>query len=134
MIVITPLLALAIVQLGLNMARIGSQGVGGVFVDYKQGLGTLAQVEYSQGSITTAPTTMSIRQKDVFALQFPHYQSTIDMLQDRSNEDGVYIAGTYIQYFLDNQKNTRLDNLLTNLRRLMSDGDVCATSLRIQDQ
>jgi hypothetical protein len=47
--------------------------------------------------------------KNVFDLQFPHYNKFIEYTKDRDNEDGVLIAGTYMQYFLDNQYNIKND-------------------------
>ncbi|HCY21349.1 TPA: hypothetical protein DIC40_05915 [Patescibacteria group bacterium] len=47
--------------------------------------------------------------KDVFDLQFPHYNKFIELVKERKDEDGVFIAGTYIQYFLHNQRNIKQD-------------------------
>lgn len=73
-------------------------------------------------------------QKDVFDLQFPHYNTVINHLQDRADEDGVMIAGTYLQYFLDNQTNITLDGMLSRFARTVSDNDSCNTYKRLQNQ
>jgi hypothetical protein len=45
--------------------------------------------------------------KDVFDMQFPHYNKFLEATKDRKNTDGVLVAGTYIQYFMKNQHNIR---------------------------
>lgn len=51
----------------------------------------------------------------MFHEQFGHYQAFLDHTQDRANEEGILIAGTYLQYFLDNQHNIVSDGMLTTL-------------------
>lgn len=70
--------------------------------------------------------------KDVFDLQFPHYNKFIEYTKDRKNEDGVLIAGTYMQYFLDNQHNLKNDGMLNRFREQGSDGNLCKTYQRIK--
>ena len=53
--------------------------------------------------------------KDVFNAQFGHYNNFINHVKDRKNDEGVLIAGTYLQYFLGNQNNILADGLLTEL-------------------
>ena len=45
----------------------------------------------------------------------------------------ILIAGTYIQYFLHNQKNITLDGLLSQLREQMSDYNSCKTYHRLKN-
>jgi hypothetical protein len=52
------------------------------------------------------------KRKDVFDLQFPHYNKFIELVKEREDNDGVLVAGTYIQYFLHNQKNLKQDGML----------------------
>ena len=52
--------------------------------------------------------------QDVFNLQFGHYNAFINHVKERKSSDGVLIAGTYLQYFLDNQNNIYADGLLTS--------------------
>ncbi len=70
--------------------------------------------------------------KDVFDLQFPHYNKFIEYTKERKNEDGVLIAGTYMQYFLDNQRNIKNDGMLARFREQGSDGNLCKTYQRIK--
>lgn len=70
-------------------------------------------------------------QKDVFDLQFPHYNKFINYVKDRKNTDGVLIAGTYMQYFLANQHNLRSDGMLQRFREEMSDGNLCKSYQRL---
>jgi hypothetical protein len=49
----------------------------------------------------------------VFDVQFGNYNDFINYVKDRKDEDGVLVAGTYIQYFLNNQNNLFGDGLLT---------------------
>jgi len=72
-------------------------------------------------------------QKDVFDLQFPHYNKFIDYVKNRKNTDGVLIAGTYMGYFLDNQHNIRNDGMLDRFREQNSDGNMCKSYQRLRD-
>lgn len=71
--------------------------------------------------------------KDVFDLQFPHYNKFIDYTADRDNKDGVLIAGTYIQYFLKNQYNLKADGMLDRFREQTSDNNECKSYKRLQN-
>lgn len=51
---------------------------------------------------------------DVFNLQFGHYNSFINAVANRKDDEGILIAGTYLQYFLPNQHNIFSDGLLTS--------------------
>lgn len=72
--------------------------------------------------------------KDVFSLQFGHYNSVISILDARSDDDGVIIAGTYLPYFLTKQVNLVSDGFLVDLWKNLSDNDPCNTYLRLVDQ
>lgn len=58
----------------------------------------------------------------------------MDRLNQRGDGKGAFIAGTYLQYFITNQKNIDQDNLLGSLRKKMSDNDPCAAYLRLQQE
>jgi hypothetical protein len=58
----------------------------------------------------------------------------MDYIADRKDEDGVLIAGTYLQYFLSNQNNIVSDGLLTEFWKRGSDENTCNLSLRLQDK
>ncbi len=71
--------------------------------------------------------------KDVFDLQFPHYNKLIDTIKDRPDTDGVLIAGTYIQYFLKNQHNIKFDGMLDWFWTETSDDNSCKSYQRLQE-
>jgi hypothetical protein len=67
----------------------------------------------SAGMVNTIDDTLAQRQElaipytrdKVFDLQFSHYNKFINHVKERPDEHGVSIAGTYLQYFLHNQRN-----------------------------
>jgi len=69
-------------------------------------------------------------QQDVFDMQFPHYNKFINYVKDRDPADGVSINGTYLQYFLHEQRNVGK----ANIYYLTSDGDTCLSYLRFKDE
>lgn len=71
--------------------------------------------------------------KDVFDLQFPHYNKFIEHVKDRPDTDGVLIAGTYIQYFLRNQRNIKADGMLSRFWEQNSDGNMCKSYQRLKN-
>lgn len=78
-------------------------------------------------------TKASYGRKNVFDLQFPHYNKFIEYVKERSDTDGILIAGTYIQYFLHNQRNIRGDGMLNRFREENSDGDMCKSYQRLKN-
>jgi hypothetical protein len=119
------------IQLFLNFFRISSQGANGPFVWYKGNIGR--ETQFSDTLETKMKTKYGYTMKNVFDLQFPQYNSIINALKDRKDEDGVIVAGTYIQYFLDNQWNLKGDGMLTEFRVKASDGDPCKTYRRLKN-
>ncbi|MEI7562713.1 MAG: hypothetical protein WCJ39_03180 [bacterium] len=71
--------------------------------------------------------------KNVFDLQFPHYNGFIEYVAKRNDSDGVLIAGTYMQYFLKNQHNLRLDGMLDRFWKETSDSNLCKSYQRLQN-
>ncbi len=130
MIIFIILWIFVVLQLFLNFLRITSQGASGPFSLYK---GSFKKVQIV-GDKGERFVNQAYTAKSVFDLQFPQYNAIIHHLQDRKDEDGVLIAGTYIQYFLDNQKNVRLDGMLDRLWRKMSDRDPCKTYRRLKNE
>lgn len=120
------LLLRSFIQILMNFIRISSQWGGGPFVRYKMWVGNQQIIEdnLSQWSELTIPYT----RKNVFDLQFAHYNKFIEYTKSRTNEDGVSIAGTYLQYFLHNQHNVGS----ANIYNLTSDGNTCKSYLRFQ--
>ncbi len=116
------------VQWFMNSMRIASQGASGPFVWYKQSV--WQTVEYSNQLVPSESFKIGYNWKDVFDLQFPHYNKFVEYVKDRPDEDGVHIEGTYLQYFLDNQHNLGS----VDLAYLLSDGDTCKWYLRIVDK
>jgi hypothetical protein len=110
--------------------RISSQGGGGPFLRYRMNNGKAIEItsDLQQKEIITS----NYGRKDVFDLQFPHYNKFIEYVQERKNEDGVLIAGTYIQYFLGNQYNLKNDGMLSWFREQTSDGNMCKSYQRIK--
>jgi len=120
-----------VIQLFFNFIRISSQGVGGPFARYRMSIGTTTEIDDSlqQKEITKNWYGW----KDVFDLQFPHYNKFINYVENRKNEDGVLIAGTYVQYFLKNQWNITMDGMLSSFWEMASDGDSCKTVQRLKN-
>jgi hypothetical protein len=94
-----------VIQLFLNFFRISSQGASGPFVWYKGNVGN--ETQFSETLTAQTKIKYGYTMKNVFDLQFPQYNAIINALKDRNNEDGIVVAGTYIQYFLDNQWNLK---------------------------
>jgi len=118
-------------QLILNFSRIASQGAAGPFVWYKENVGR--EYYYDENLQGKERKKYGYGEKDIFDLQFPQYNSIISYLKERNNEDGVTIAGTYIQYFLDNQQNLKMDALLLDFAEQTSDGDLCKSYRRLRN-
>jgi hypothetical protein len=120
-----------LIQLVLNFFRISSQGANGPFVWYKGNIGR--ETQFSDTLEAKTKTKYGYTMKNVFDLQFPQYNPIINALKDRKNEDGVVIAGTYIQYFLENQWNLQGDGMLTEFWVKSSDGNLCKTYRRLKN-
>jgi hypothetical protein len=119
------------IQVYLNFFRISSQGANGPFVWYKGNVGQ--ETEVTDTLEMKTKIAYGYTMKNVFNLQFPQYNAIITALKDRKNEDGVIIAGTYSQYFLDNQRNVKLDGMLMSFWVNASDGNICKTYRRLKD-
>jgi len=70
--------------------------------------------------------------KDVFDMQFNHYNKFIRVANSRKEDEGVFIWWTYMRYFINNQKNVYYDHMLVKLWEWLSDGDMCKSYLRIR--
>lgn len=125
-VVICLLVFWSAIQIIMNFVRISSQGGWGPFVRYKMSAGIHNTIEntLAQKQELTIPYTRN----KVFDLQFAHYNKFIAHVKDRPDNHGVTIAGTYLQYFLHNQKNVGS----AYLYGLMSDGNTCKSYLRFQ--
>jgi len=121
-----------IVQMFFNLIRISSQWASGPFLWFKQSVGKVTEVADDLRIEENVKIWYS--QKDVFDLQFPHYNKFIEHTKNRNDNDGVLIAGTYLQYFLDNQKNIKFDGGLSWFWEQWSDENVCKMYQRIRSE
>ncbi len=122
-------------QWSLNITRIAKQWGWWPFVYYKQWVGVSSPIAITNWSLSqTRETNSHYGREEVFNLQFSHYNPLLALDKSRKSGDGMYIAGTYAQYFMNNQQWIRYDWLVTGLRRLMSDEDVCASYLRLKER
>ncbi len=116
----------------LNAVRIASQASEGPFAEYKS---NVSQTQWITDELEyTIKTSYSFDAQDIFALQFGQYQPFMEAVAQRKDEEGVLIAGTYLQYFLKNQKNLRMDGMLTRLREEMSDFNSCRAYQRLKNE
>jgi len=122
----------ALIQFVLNFVRISSQWGGGPFLRYRMNHGK--NIEITTTLQQKEVVTPGYGRKDVFDLQFPHYNKFIDHTKTRKNDEGVLIAGTYLQYFLHNQRNILMDGMLAGFREQASDGNLCKTYQRLQNK
>lgn len=124
-------------QLILNMIRIASQWWSGAFIQYKTNYGRHTEFVLDQTTWRIAPVTKNwfgFGADDVFALQFPHYKKIIDLANERSSDEWLFIAWTYLRYFIEDQSYIKYDQFLKWLWKQFSDGDACKTYLRLKDQ
>ncbi len=116
----------------LNAVRIASQASEGPFAEYKS---NVSQTQWITDELEyTIKTSYSFDAQDIFALQFGQYQPFMEAIAQRKDEEGVLIAGTYLQYFLKNQKNLRMDGMLTRLREEISDFNSCRAYQRLKNE
>jgi hypothetical protein len=121
------------VQLLLNFIRIGSQGGWGIFVQYKTANARSNDIDEQLQPKNTI--NYGVSGKDIFNLQFPHYNKTINAIDaNPQSKEAVLIAGTYMPYFLFNQYNIISDGFLTMMWEWFSDGNVCRSYLRLKDK
>ena len=121
----------AIVQFFYNFIRIASQWSSEPFLWFKQSV--WREQIISDNLTSDTKTKIWYSQKDVFDLQFPQYNQFIEYVKDRKDEDWVLIAWTYLQYFLDNQKNLLLDWSLGRFWEQWSDWDTCKMYQRLKN-
>ena len=121
-----------LVQMFFNLIRISSQWASWPFLWFKQSVGKVTEV--TDDLRIEEKVKIWYSQKDVFDLQFPHYNKFIEYTKDRDDKDGVLIAGTYLQYFLDNQKNLKSDGWLAWFWEQWSDENTCKMYQRIKSE
>lgn len=122
-----------LIQLVLNFIRIGSQGGGWIFVQYKTANGIITNI--TEQLTTQQKIKYGLSGKDIFDMQFPHYNKTIAAIDaNPENREAVLIAGTYMPYFIRNQYNLINDGFLMSLWEWFSDEDICRSYLRLKDK
>ena len=121
-----------VIQMFFNLIRISSQWATWPFLWFKQSIGKVNEV--TNDLRVEEKTKIWYSQKDVFDLQFPHYNQFIEYTKDRDNNDGVLIAGTYLQYFLNNQRNLKFDGMLAWFWEQWSDENACKTYHRLRSE
>lgn len=119
-------------QFVLNFIRISSQWAGWPFLRYR--MNVWQSVEYNDVLQWQEVLKYWYWWKDVFDLQFPHYNKFINLTEDREDSNWVLIAWTYIQYFLKNQRNLKLDWMLSRFWEEASDNDSCKTYHRLKNE
>ena len=120
------------IQFFLNLIRITSQGAFQDFSLYKGNVGEINY--YNEKWELETRKKIWYNEEDIFNLQFSQYNSLLHYLQNRKDEDWVLIAGTYIQYFLKNQKNVVFDYMLADLWKELSDWDPCKSYRRLKNK
>ena len=126
------------IQIIFNFIRISSQWANSVFVRYKWNVGSVQVINDNLETTNSKwePITKKLYGywwKNIFDLQFAHYNPIIKALADRKDEDGVIVAWTYIQYFLWNQRNVKSDWMLMDFWRKTSDWNLCKTYRRLRN-
>lgn len=131
-IIIWLLVLWGLIQLMLNLVRIASQWAWWPFTWYKANV--WEKYIFSDQLMADKTVKIWFNASDVLDLQFPHYKWIIDTLNKRQSDEGVVVAGTYLQYFIDNQSNVQSDGFLSIFWENISDNDVCKSYLRLKDQ
>ncbi len=131
MLLCISLAILMVVQMFFNLIRISSQWSSGPFLWFKQSAWDVQEI--SENLTLESSVKIPYSQKDVFDLQFPHYNKFIEYVADRKDEDWILIAGTYIQYFLKNQHNFVMDWSLNRFWEQWSDEDTCKMYHRLKN-
>ena len=120
------------IQILFNFLRISSQWANSVFVWYKWNVGR-EQVVDDNLQTNYKIKKLTYNWNNIFNLQFPQYNPIINALANRTNEDWVIVAWTYIQYFLWNQWNIKSDWMLSSFWKKTSDWDLCKTYRRLKN-
>jgi len=117
--------------MSLNLIRIASQGGGGPFLWYKSNAGVREEYDTQLRRVSKRVTNFGA--KDIFNLQFPQYNKIIKLANARGEDQGMLVAGTYLRYFVDNQRYVKDDGFLGRLWQMFSDSDACNAYLRLKD-
>lgn len=120
-------------QLALNFVRISSQGGAWPFVQYKFTNGQVIDVDTNLQQ--TYKNKFPYKWNDIYNLQFPHYTKVLNQINKTKDQDRVdLIAGTYAQYWVEDQTQIYWDGLLWWLWVKLSDRDTCKSYLRLKNE
>lgn len=88
------ILIFGIIQISFNFLRIGTQGAAGQFVWYRTNVGKTLETNYTQQGLFSDNNAIDYQfgAKDIFNLQFGHYNKFLDHVNGRDPENGVYVA------------------------------------------
>ena len=121
-----------LMQWVLNASRIASQSSSWPFGWYKSNVGERQEIwndlQFKNSKV------YNFNSEDVFGLQFGQYQPFLNAVKWRADKDGILIAWTYIQYFLDNWNNIIADGMLTHLWEQVSDFNSCRWYQRLKNE
>ncbi len=121
-----------LIQLSLNLVRIASQGWSGPFLQYSYSNGQAVEVDETLQQKVTVK--FPYKWTDIMELQFPFYRKTINAINAQTGKQVNLIAGTYLQYRVNDQSKLVGDGLLVDLRKNFSDGNLCKSYLRLKDK
>ncbi len=116
----------------LNASRIASQSSSWPFGWYKSNVWERQEITSDLEFKNTK--VYNYNAEDVFGLQFWQYQPFLNAVKWRDDKDGILIAWTYIQYFLDNWNNIISDGMLTHLWQQVSDFNSCRWYQRLKNE
>jgi hypothetical protein len=105
-----------IIQLFFNFIRISSQGSGGPFAWYKMSTGKTIELDNNLQQKETIIT--NYKWKDVFDLQFPHYNKFIELVKERPRSRlSIYSRNIYSIFSSQSKKYKTRWNVVTITRR-----------------
>lgn len=119
-------------QVTMNFARIATQWWSWPFIWYKQSNWKVTEFTWLQLQPTSVLKKPYVW-KDIFELQFPHYNKFLDLVNNRKEDEWIFLAWTYARYFIKNQSHIVSDQFLNWLYKEFSDGDACASYLRLKN-
>lgn len=126
------LVGLILLQTVANMVRIVSHSarIGPVFLWYKSN--QIVETTFDD-SLQRSQKAVRYDQEATFNNQFPHYKKFIDQANNRNPGEWIWIAWTYLRYFVENQNNVKYDQLIQWIWPNFTDNNVCRTALRFDD-
>ncbi len=99
---------------------------------YKSNAGV--REEYDEQLRRTTKRVTNYSANDVFNLQFPQYNKIIKLANERGENDGLLIAGTYLRYFVNKQNHIMGDGFMEWMAKMFSDSNACNSYLRLKDK